>query len=164
MNTQSKSLLLIVSLSALASVSCGPPNVAGNYVGTATNGDNGCAIANWNVGAMYPNIHLSVMQSMMDVTGTIDGPVNVLLGSFTSNNDMLRGVVNGNGFILRRPGVAPMTRGNCNYTTSVDIEATVSGNAVTGQVLYHYTTNNMSDCAELRTCRSVQQLAFMRVQ
>ena len=157
--------ILCLALGAIGTLSCAPVNVAGNYVGTVTNGENGCAIANWNVGAIYRNVRFSVMTTTMaNVTATLDGAPGALLGSFTTNNETLRGGVTGNTFVVRRVGFAPLTRGNCAYTASGDVESTISGNTVTGQIIYHYQTNRMSDCAELITCRSVQQYEFARVQ
>ena len=157
--------ILCLVLGSLGTLSCAPVNVAGNYVGIVTNSENGCAIANWNVGAMYRNVRFSVVPAMMtDVTATLDGPPGALLGSFTTNNETLRGSVTGNTFVVRRVGFAPLMRGNCAYTAAADVESTISGNVVTGQIVYHYNTNRMSDCAELLTCRSLQQYEFTRVQ
>ena len=136
--------ILCLVLGALGTLSCAPVNVAGNYVGIVTNGENGCAIANWNVGAMYRNVRFSVIRTtMMDVTATLDGPPGALLGSFTTNNDLLRGAVTGNTFAVHRVGFAPLMRGNCAYTAAADVESTLSGNTVTGQIIYHYNTNRI---------------------
>lgn len=153
---------VLATLGALTT-SCGAVNVAGNFTGIVTNGENACAIANWTVGTQYRNITLGLSQSNTMVTATVDGALSTALSSFTSSNDAITGVTTGDGFVVRRAGFAPMTRGNCSYKAGIDIEGTVNGNTLTGTVTYHYTTNNMSDCAELQTCRSVQQLAFTRV-
>lgn len=151
-----------MAMAAVAVAGCAPLNVAGTYSGAVTNRDNGCMISNYNVGDMTSGINMVVTQSGADVTVDVQGLAGVALSLFTANTDALRGTATPVGFSVSKIGRNGTTNGDCTYNTVVEANGTLSGDSLTGSVIYRYQVTNAAACGYRATCRTEQSFAFVR--
>lgn len=154
--------LSLCTLLALPLCACAPPNVTGMYTGAVTNRDNGCMLSNFNPGDMSSGITMDVTQSGSSVSATVNGLAGVALALFTGNGDPLLGSTSINGFTVSKVGRTPMNDGDCTFNTFVEANATLSGDALSGTVVYRYQVTNPSACGYRATCRTEQSFAFVR--
>jgi hypothetical protein len=153
-------LVLVLALGgALLGSSCSssPVNAAGNWSVNLTNGANGCALSNWTAGETTSGVPLTIGQSGSAVTGEIGGSTGVAAGVVFGTNQFSMGAVNGNRVDMRLTGRAA-SMGGCAYTPVLDLSGTISGDTMTGSVVWSYDTNSSADCGMLATCESVQAM------
>jgi hypothetical protein len=152
----------LLVLASLATAACAPLSVAGTYSGAVTNRDNGCMLGGYNVGESTPGITMVVTQSGSAVTVDVQGLAGVALSLFTANTDPLRGSATPIGFSVSKVGRNPMNSGDCTFNTLVEANGTLSGDALSGTVVYRYQTTNPSACGFRATCRTEQSFSFVR--
>lgn len=148
--------LVVASALALSSCSSSPVNAAGSWTLNVTNGANGCMIDTWTEGQSSSGVPLTITQEGSAVTGELGGAwataSDLLLGSHTFTGD-----VNGDAIDMRITGRAASS-GGCAYTTVVDLTGTISGDTITGSLVWSADTNASADCGYLATCESVQSM------
>lgn len=153
-------LLVCVSLplAALAS-SCSesPVNAAGSWAINLTNGANGCALDNWTAGATTTGVPLAISQSGAAATAEIGGATGVAADLVFGTRRFSMGSVDGSRIDLRLVG-RPTSMGSCAYTPVLDLSGTISGDAISGTVVWSYDTNSSTDCGAMASCESVQAM------
>ncbi|MBP6628614.1 MAG: hypothetical protein KBG28_19405 [Kofleriaceae bacterium] len=138
-------------------VGCGgdPVDAAGAYTANVTNRDNGCNLANWQVGNSAAGIGITITQSGAGVTATVDGVAGGLL-SLALGSNVFTGEVDGSHLAMVIVGTRAQTTGNCTFTYDADLEADLDGDVLTGTLSYRAATNDQSDCAPIEGCVSRQ--------
>ena len=131
-------------------------NVAGDFTIALTNRDNGCELENWVVGNQATNIPVVITQSGADVTATVNGAAGVVL-DLALGARVYTGTVDGNDLLLELFGTRGQQRGNCSFTFNSNIDASISGDTLTGRIDYRAATNANPDCAPLEGCVSFQE-------
>jgi len=128
---------------------------AGDWTLAITNGDNGCAFDNWEVGNTASSIPFTITQSGVDVTGNVGGLagtyLDVVLGSHTFTGD-----VAGSNALMTLYGSRSGSQGNCTWTVNATVDADIDGDVIIGTIDYTIATNGNPDCASLEGCHSVQ--------
>jgi len=147
------SLLTVVAVCS----ACGddPADVAGAYTVNVTNGANGCAFANWTVGASSSNIAVTVAQDGPAATASVGGLTGNFLDAWLGGH-VFSGTVDGDQLDLTLIGTRAGSMGSCAYTFNAVIAARSSGDVLTGEIRYQAQTNGGLDCAALTGCASVQ--------
>mgnify|MGYP001603801700 CR=1 FL=1 len=144
----------ILLVAALA-MGCEPADVAGNYTVNLTNGENGCALTNWTVGEMTNAVPVVVVQDgdqvQLDVMGVGGTLLDLAVGS-----SLFTGQVGGNGITAALIGDNTARQGECVYTTTIDLDASVSGDFMEGQLRWRPVTNHHADCGVLESCENLQ--------
>jgi hypothetical protein len=150
-----RSLALLLVLTA----ACGgdPTNFTGMYSLSLTNGENGCDFANWEVGASSTGVPIVVTQveGDADVSIQVQGVAGLLISLLTTE-DTTTDSVDGDNLEATIVGTRSTTEGNCTYTVTVTISATLDNDTVTGTIRYSTPTNDAPDCGAREQCRSVQ--------
>jgi hypothetical protein len=152
---------LLVVLAAACGDSGNPSDVSGDYTVALTNRDNGCAIANWTIGAQSSGVPVTITQTGATATATVMGAGGVLL-DFLLGNHAFSGSVDGDAVLLTSIGTVAQHTGNCTYTFTATIAGALSGDALSGQVIYAVADNGNSDCATVDTCQSTQDFSGAR--
>ena len=139
-------------LCLLVLVACGgPADVGGNYTIAVTERDNGCNFQGWMSGMQFTGITAQITQSgssvTADVQGLAGGGLDAGLGSHT-----FTGSVSGDKLALSITGTKAQSAGNCAFTYNATLDATASGDALSGRIDYTAATNGNSDCATLQGC------------
>lgn len=153
-------LVLVLALGGAvlgSSCSSSPVNAAGNWSVNLTNGANGCALSNWTAGETTSGVPLTISQSGSAVTGEVGGTTGAAAGILFGTNRFTIGNVSGNRVDMRLVGRAG-AMGGCAYTPVLDLSATISGDTMTGNVVWSYDTNSSADCGMMATCESVQAM------
>jgi hypothetical protein len=149
----------IIIASIAITVACGgsdePEDVAGNYTVAVTNRENGCNLANWNVGEMATGILVTVTQNDANATALVEGGTGAYL-MFVLGSRSFTGSVDGNHLDLTLVGTNSATTGNCTYTYNAVLDARLDGDALVGEIAYRPQTNDQSDCAPFEGCASIQ--------
>lgn len=150
--------LATLALTTLALAACGgddPADVVGDYTLQITNGDNGCAFDGWNEGAVTSDVPLTITQDGAAATATLEGVVGgyveLVLGA-----RVFTGEVDGARLALTLFGTRSATEGNCTYTINAEVDATLDGDLLEGEIRYVPATNGNPDCAPLEGCANVQ--------
>lgn len=139
-------------------LACGgdPADVSGDYTIALTNRDNGCELENYVEGNSATNIAVSITQdgatASADVMGLAGGALDLALGGH-----VYEGEVDGNDLFLEIFGSRGQTRGNCTFTFNSEIDASISGDTLTGVINYKAATVGNPDCAELEGCVTFQE-------
>jgi hypothetical protein len=144
---------------ALVLVACGggdPADVAGDFTIAVTNRDNGCDLENWTVGDQASNIPVTITQDGSDVTATVGAGAGFILDLALGDN-VFTGTVDGDDLLLELFGTRGQQQGNCSFTFNSTIDATITGDVLTGTIDYRAATNDNPDCAALEGCRSFQE-------
>jgi hypothetical protein len=146
-----RSLVLLLCVTA-----CGTDraNVAGDYAISITNRDNGCNFGNWTAGASSAAA-VTLTQTGGDVTASVTGLGAVVLEAVIGGH-VYTGKVGGTELHLSLVGTRSNTMGGCTYTFNSQIDATVDGDVLDGQIFYLAATNGNADCGALTSCRSFQ--------
>ena len=131
-------------------------NVEGEYTIALTNRDNGCELMNWVVGNQATNIPVVVVQAESEVTATVNGVAGGVL-DLALGSRVYTGAVDGNDLLLELFGTRGQQRGNCSFTFNSNIDASISGDTLTGRIEYRAATNANPDCAALEGCVSFQE-------
>ncbi len=146
---------LVAFAGILGAVGCAPADVAGNYTVNVTNGENGCAFDGWTVGETASSIPLVVTQDdstvQLDVQGTTGGLLDLVIGS-----SLFNGTVSGNGIDAALVGSNSARQGECAYTITVDLDASIDGDFLEGELRWRPVTNHHADCGILETCSTFQ--------
>ncbi|HWZ90678.1 MAG TPA: hypothetical protein VNW92_17580, partial [Polyangiaceae bacterium] len=124
------------------------------YTVSVTNADNGCAIANWEVGKSTSDIPFLIEQQDKNLNGTLQGLAGIALGLAIGTNKF-QGTATGNEFDLTAYGTTMHAQGNCMYELNAEIQGSISGDAISGTIKYSPATSNNPDCASLQ-CSSTQ--------
>lgn len=144
-------ILLVVALA----FGCSPADVAGNYTVNITNGANGCSLMNWTVGEMTTGVPVVVVQDgdqvQLDVMGIGGTLLDLAVGS-----SIFTGQVGGSGITAALIGDNTARQGECVYTITIDLDASVSGDFIEGQLVWRPVTNHHADCGVLETCENLQ--------
>jgi hypothetical protein len=152
-----KQTLILAFAALLGACSSDPADVAGNYTLAITNGDNGCQFMNWTVGNQATGITMTITQMGSDITSaTVMGGAGLVLDAVLASHTFT-GSVTGNDLDLKIIGSRAFTQNGCTYTVTAHATATLSGDALSGQIDYTTATNHSPDCGTLESCHSVQQ-------
>jgi hypothetical protein len=135
--------------------SSSPANVAGDYSISGTYRANGCNVPGWTEGSTFTGVQVTLTQSGSKATATVMGAgglgLDLLLGTHAFS-----GNVDGNSMQLQAFGTRSTTSANCTYTYNADIDATLSGDALQGMIVYTAATNGDPSCSTLMSCSSTQ--------
>lgn len=150
-----RTALISLSLGILA-MGCAPADVAGNYMVSTTNGDNVCGIDGWDAGGVGTGIPVVITQDgdvvQLTVEGLWGGALNLLVGSNRFN-----GTVGGSHIQADIVGSVTARQGQCVYTVTLELDADLNGDVLTGEVAYRPVTNRHADCGVLETCANIQR-------
>jgi hypothetical protein len=98
---------------------------------------------------------VTVTQSGSDVTLTVNGLAQFFIsGQFGTN--VFTGSVDGDSVDLTVQGTMKKTVQACEYTFNGEIEATLDGDTLSGELRYRAATNGNADCGTRENCVSVQ--------
>jgi hypothetical protein len=141
---------------------CGgdPADVAGDYAVSLTNRENACSFQNWTEGETSTGIPVVITQGVDaeadTATAVVGGAaglyLDVVLGSRTDTGD-----VDGSNLHLTLFGTNSFNQNQCTYTVNSEIDASLDGDVLTGNILYHASTNSSPDCGTLEGCESRQE-------
>lgn len=146
-----RSAPILAALVGALAIGCGPADVAGNYTVSVTNGMNRCEIDGWDEGSSSSSIPVTVTQDEDQVTLLVEGGTGVLLNLAVGGN-RFDGQVGGNDITAALVGDNTSRDGECVYTITVDMDATVDGDVIEGELLWRPVTNGHPDCGSLDTC------------
>jgi hypothetical protein len=154
--------LCVAALGLAAACGSDPANVAGTYAMALTNRANGCAIANWTRGTdrrhgddgRHPERRVGVRRRPGP------GPRSAL--DALTGGHVFTGTVDGDDVALTITGTRAMSQGACAYTIDADLDATLTGDTLSGSVFYRARTNGAADCGALTGCQSQQDFAGAR--
>lgn len=135
-----------------------PVNFAGAYALQVTNAENGCAFANWEVGASTPNVPLTVTQDGDALTGELGGFWGTLADLILGNR-RATGTATGSHMSLRLVGTRTQSvAGGCRaYQVDALFEGDLDGDYLEGTSTYTAVTNDDSaPCVALDGCETVQ--------
>ncbi|HEV7559144.1 MAG TPA: hypothetical protein VGO00_26905 [Kofleriaceae bacterium] len=153
--------LLFVVLAACGS---DPANVAGDYTVALTDGDNGCLLGgNFTKGNQVSGIDVTITQSGTSATALVGGLAGAALTATIGSNS-LSGSVDGDQVTLTHEGTVPQTSQapGCVYTINAEIDATLTNDALAGQVRYTAADNGGSGCPTIHGCVSTQDFSGSR--
>ena len=153
MNARSLVLPLAAAAAMLAS-SCAPADFSGDYTVNYTNGENGCSLDGWTVGASTTGIPVAFTQSDSAVTATVGGLTGIYLDLTMGGHD-LTGNVTMDDVTARLLGKFARSQGSCAYTWSLEMRGHLDGDAISGKLRYTADTNDSADCGSLKNCESV---------
>jgi hypothetical protein len=147
---------LSLGIAALAGCGSDPADVAGDYTVAVTNRDNGCDLTNWTQGNTADSIPVEISQNgeaaTADVMGLVGGLLDAWLGS-----SLFTGTVDGSHLDLLLTGTTAYQQGECDYTIDATIDATITGDVLTGNILYEAQTDGDPECGDLTGCVSIQE-------
>jgi hypothetical protein len=131
-------------------------DVAGDFTIALTNRDNGCELENWTVGEQASNIPVIITQSSDNVTASVEAGAGVVL-DVALGSHVYTGSVDGNDIFLELFGTRVAQTGNCTFSFNSEIDASLSGDSLTGRINYRAATNGNPDCSDLEGCVSFQE-------
>ena len=153
--------ICVAALGLAAACGSDPANVAGTYAMALTNRANGCAIANWTEGPIGGTVTMVVTQSDASASADVQGLARAALDALTGGH-VFTGPVDGDDVALTITGTRAMSQGACAYTIDADLDATLTGDTLSGSVFYRARTNGAADCGALTGCQSQQDFAGAR--
>jgi hypothetical protein len=153
-------MLILLVLSACGS---DPANVAGDYTVALTDGDNGCMLGgNFTKGNQVTGIDVTITQSGSDATALVGGLAGAALTAAIGSNS-LSGSVDGDHVDLTHAGTVPQTQvPQCEFTVNAEIDATLTNDALAGQVRYTAADNGGTGCPAIHGCVSTQDFSGSR--
>lgn len=154
-------LFTIAALLGACSSSSPPKNVAGDYSVNVVDRANGCNLSNWTEGQSSTGISVTVTQSGATAQVTINGAVGVYVNAVIGGQ-AFDGAVAGADLDAALHGTRQYTMGNCAYTYTADLAATLTGDTLAGTITYTPMTNGSPDCGTLASCQSVQDFNGLR--
>jgi hypothetical protein len=156
-------LVLLSALLTTASlaVGCAPADVAGDYTVATTYGDNECGLSGWNAGESQTGIPVRVTQDGGDVEVEVQGLSAVTLGAVTGGTTFV-GHVSGNRVSADLIGSSTARQGGCAYTLTLELEASLQGDALEGEIAWRPVTNRHPDCGTLDACSNLQRFSGVR--
>jgi hypothetical protein len=145
-------------LVAASAVACGgdPKNFTGMYSLSLTNGENGCAFANYTVGQTTTGVPITITQVEGDanLVVQVEGVAGLFVFAATGSTQF-QGSVDGSNMEATIVGTTDIQDGACTYRVNATIDATLTGDTLTGTIRY-LTPNNDPDCSSRENCRTVQ--------
>ncbi len=142
--------------SADAGPDAAPPDAAGSYTVTITNGANQCAFGGFTEGAVATGVPLAVTQEDAAVTATVQGAAGAFLDLALGSREFA-GEIDGSALALTLFGTTPFMLGACTYTINGEVSAALDGDLIEGSIEYRPSTNGSPDCGVLETCVTAQQ-------
>jgi hypothetical protein len=152
-------LCILVGSAALAG--CDPADVAGTYTVATTSDANECGLAFWNEGETQTGIPVVITQNGGVVQVEVQGLTGAGLSLATGSN-RFNGNVGGNAIHAELIGSTTGRQGDCVYTLTLELDATLSGDTLQGEILWRPMTNGHPDCGILQTCGNVQRFNGVR--
>jgi len=150
-------LASILTVAACGGDDGGPPaDVAGMFTLATTNGANDCMFDRWNAGESAMNIPLTLTQSGSEFHATLGGAGAVAFDLSFGRHDF-DGTVSGEHLDGTLEGRMSFSMGTCTATLNGHMEATLSGDVITGTFFYIPQTNDAADCGVLNSCENEQQ-------
>lgn len=154
-------LTAVATASGLALPACGgdePVDAAGTYTVSLTNRENGCNNPNWTEGETTTGIGVVITQNDTAVTADVQpGAARIALDLVLGSHTFV-GTVDGNDLDLLITGETSFSMGTCDYTIDADIDATLSGDVLSGNIYYRAQTDGANDCGALTGCASRQEM------
>jgi hypothetical protein len=145
-------------LCLLGVAACGgeSENLTGMYSLSFTNGENGCQFEGWEVGATATGVPIIVTQVEGDsnVTVTVQGFAALFVFA-ESGSAQFNGSVDGSNLEATIVGTKPHEAEDCSWKVNAAIDATLSGDTLTGTIRYSEVANGPG-CGDRNECRSVQ--------
>ena len=132
-----------------------PVNAAGTYTLTVLSGDNACQFEGWQEGSVATGVPLTVEQDGAAVTAVLEGAPGLFATVVLGSNE-LEGQVAGEQVDASLYGTRAFMRGNCTYTINANVEGTLQGDFLDGQIEYRPSTNGSPACGVLNDCASIQ--------
>jgi hypothetical protein len=157
------SLAPAVGCSSSHSSSAAPIDATGEYTGAVTNGASTCP-GTWTNGQMAA-VNVTVSQ-------TDDGHISLRLTGLaavwidlTVGNDSFNGGIDGPHIdaILVGSKVQTEMASGCSYTMAGNLSADLSGDTMTGTVIYTPQIDDATGCAALATCSQQQTFTLTRM-
>jgi len=135
--------------------------VAGTYSVALTNSSNSCALPNFELGTTSQGVPVEVTQDGATASARIDGIAGGFLRLWlgTAQYD---GSVEESAVDLTARGSTPLRQGRCTYTVDSRLQATLTGDSLSGTLTYTPHTNGDPDCAQLLDCSAAQRFAGSR--
>lgn len=146
---------VLVSLLLGIASGCAPADVAGNYSLAVTNGDNGCEVDGWTVGESSANVPAVITQDEGDVQVEVQGVSGTFLNLVVGSN-RFAGDVAGDRVSAELIGDNSGREGECRFTWTIELDATVAGDVIEGELNWRPVTNGHPDCGMLEMCRNQQ--------
>jgi hypothetical protein len=159
MNARIGIIAVLLACGCSSGNSGGPPvDVNGEYTGPVTNGANSCPGV-WDVGKMSDAM-ATVAQTGGDVSIRVQGAAGLLLALGFGTNTFA-GTVSGSHIDAVIIGSNQATRGGCVYTSNGHLTADLSGNMLTGSIVYTPQTNGHADCDTMQVTGCTSQQTFV---
>jgi hypothetical protein len=154
-------MAIVAASFALALAACGgdePVDAAGSYTISLTNRENGCMNGNWTMGETAMGIGVVITQNDAAVTADVQAGAARLALDVALGSHIFTGSVDGADIDLRITGTNSFSMGTCDYTVDADIDATLEGDVLSGNIYYRNQTDNSTDCGALTGCASRQEM------
>jgi hypothetical protein len=145
---------------AVALAACGgddPVDAAGTYTVSLTQREDGCNYG-WT-GQSNAGVEVVITQNAAAVSADVQAAagarfaLDAILG-----NHVFTGSVDGTHLDLLITGTTSFSMGTCDYTIDAQIDATLDGDVLSGNIFYRDKTDGASDCGALTGCTSRQEL------
>ena len=130
-------------------------NVAGNYTVAITNGASSCNFENWMEGQETTGVGLAITQDGQKVHAALDG-ATALFFTLAFGSADFDGTIHGTSLTLTNYGERTASQGNCSYTYNATVEATQTGDSISGTITYATKTNGNPDCDAIE-CSASQE-------
>jgi len=151
----------LAGLALVSFAACGgddPVDAVGTYTVSLTNRENGCNLGTWTEGNMASGVGVVMTQNGAAVTADVQpGAARVAL-DLALGGHLFTGEVDGDHLDLLITGTPMASMGTCDYTFNAQIDATLDGDVLEGNLYYRAQTDGASDCGTLTGCSSRQQL------
>ncbi len=154
----------MLAFASLGLFACGddpPGDVEGNYSLTITNGANGCMTDNWTEGESSSGTPFVVTRTDASTVGVVEGLAGVFLQSYVGTN-RFQGATAGTRMNLLAIGTTPYSIPGCAFTIDAEVSANVSGEFLSGEIVYTPNTDGSVACGLLNSCENVQTIAGTR--
>jgi hypothetical protein len=145
---------------AVGLAACGgddPVDAAGTYTVSLTQREDGCNYG-WT-GQSTAGVEVVITQNGAAVSADVQPAVGarfVLDGILGGH--VFTGSVDGTHLDLLIEGTPSTSMGTCDYTIDAQIDATLDGDVLSGNIYYRDQTDGASDCGALTGCTSRQEL------
>ena len=159
---KARDLLIMTAVAAVGPLACGddedppPADVEGDYSVNLTNGENTCPIE-WTEGETTTGVPVTLTQNGSDVTGEITGVAGAVVDAILGQGEF-EGSVSGSAISLVREGTNELPAGACRFRIRAVLSATLSGDTLSGTLLYTPVTDGDSECAAIETCSATAQM------
>jgi hypothetical protein len=149
------SLVWLVGLAA-----CGgddPVDAAGTYTVSLTQREDGCNYG-WT-GESNAGVEVVMTQNDTALSADVQPAAGARLAlDAILGGHVFTGTVDGTHLDLLIEGATSFSMGTCDYTIDAQIDATLDGDVLSGNIFYRDQTDNSTDCGALTGCSSRQEL------